>query len=194
MARLLVLLLFCGLWQPAVAYADDPLNDPLAELASGAFNGVRQGVEDLALSGNPRAATILSALQGGQLCFTPGHTLLIKGADDHYVDAATGAPVADAGFGVKPVRLNNSVRGAIDAALGSLRLFDPSASVRLEAAEAVFQSHDPAAIPALDRALAKGTDASVRRRMEQARGAAILYDRERHPGARQAGGGVVRGG
>jgi urea transport system permease protein len=192
MARLLVLLLFCGLWQPAVAYADDPLNDPLAELASGAFNGVRQGVEDLALSGNPRAATILSALQGGQLYFTPGHTLLIKGADDHYVDAATGAPIADAGFGVKLVRLNNSVRGAIDAALGSLRLFDPSASVRLEAAEAVFQSHDPAAIPALDRALAKETDASVKRRMEQARAAAVLYDRDAQQDARMAAVGVLR--
>src|SRR3978361_2235350 len=192
MARLLVLLLFCGLWQPAVAYADDPLNDPLAELASGAFNGVRQGVEDLALSGNPRAATILSALQGGQLCFTPGHTLLIKGTDDHYVDAATGDPVADAGFGVKLVRLNNSVRGAIDAALGSLRLFDASASVRREAASAVFQSHDPAAIPALDRALAKETDASVKNRMEQARAAAVLSDPDARQDARLAAVGVLR--
>ena len=82
--------------------------------------------------------------------------------------------MADAGDGARQVRLNNSVRGAIDAALGSLRLFDPDASVRLEAAEAVFNSHDPAALPALDRALAKETDASVKRRMQQARAAAIL--------------------
>jgi urea transport system permease protein len=188
MARLLLLLLLSGFCWPAAAYADDPLT----ELASGTFNVVRQGVEDLALSGNPRAATILSALQGGQLYFTPQHTLLIKGTDDHYADAATGDPVADAGFGVKPVRLNNSVRGAIDAALGSLRLFDASASVRREAAEAVFQSHDPAAIPALDRALAKETDASVRRRMEQARAAAILYDRDAPQDARMAAVGVLR--
>ena len=67
MARLLVLLLLSGLCWPVAAHADDPL----AELASGSFNGVRQGVEDLALSGNPRAATIISALQDGRLYFTP---------------------------------------------------------------------------------------------------------------------------
>ena len=93
---------------------------------------------------------------------------------------------------IKPVRLNNSVRGAIDAALGSLRLFDPNASVRLEAAEAVFQSHDPAAIPALDRALAKETDASVKLRMEQARAAAILSDPDATQDARMAAVGVLR--
>jgi urea transport system permease protein len=188
MVRLLVLLLLSGLCWPMAARADDPL----AELASGSFNGVRQGVEDLALSGNPRAATIISALQEGRLYFTPDQTLLIKAADDSYVNASTGAAVADAGFGVKPVRLNNSVRGAIDAALGSLRLFDAKASVRLDAAEAVFQSHDPAAIPALDRALAKETDASVKRRMEQARAAAVLSDPDAKPDGRMAAVSVLR--
>jgi urea transport system permease protein len=188
MVRLLVLLLLSGLCWPMAAQADDPL----AELASGSFNGVRQGVEDLALSGNPRAATIISALQNGRLYFTPDQTLLIKADDDNFTNAATGQPVADAGFGVKPVRLNNSVRGSIDAALGSLRLFDSNASVRRDAAEAVFQSHDPAAIPALDRALAKETDASVKSRMEQARAAAILSDPDAKQDARMAAVGVLR--
>ena len=152
MARLLVLLMLLGLAWPVVAHADDPI----AELASGSFNTVRQGVEDLALSGNPRAAAIIGALQDGRLYFTAGKTLLIKGATDTFTNADSGAAVsADDAFGAKPVRLNNAVRGAIDAALGSLRLFDTNASVRLQAAEAVFQSHDPAAIPAIDRALAK---------------------------------------
>ncbi len=190
MARvLLLLLLLSGLCWPQAAHADDPL----AEIASGSFNGVRQGVEDLALSGNPRAATIIAALQGGSLYFTTAKTLLIKAADGSYVSAATGASVtADDAFGAKPVRLNNSVRGAIDAALGSLRLFDASASVRLEAAEAVFQSHDPAAIPAIDRALAKETDGSVKRRMEQARAAAVLSDPNAQQDARLAAVGVLR--
>ena len=51
----------------------------------------------------------------------------------------------------------------------------PIAALRLEAAEAVFQSHDPAALPALDRALAKETDPAVKQRMEQARAAALLF-------------------
>jgi urea transport system permease protein len=173
MARLLVLLLLLGLAWPGPAEADDPI----AELASGNFNTVRQGVEDLALSGTPRAAAILSALQNGQLYATSGKLLLVKADDGRFANADTGAAVsADDAFGAKAVRLNNAVRGAIDAALGSLRLFDTNASVRLQAAEAVFQSRDPAAIPALDRALAKEADGSVRLRMQQARAAAVLSD------------------
>src|SRR5208283_3995032 len=125
MPRLLVLLLLSGLCWSFGAQADDPL----AELASGNFNTVRQGVDDLGLSGNPRAATIIFALQNGRLYYTPERTLLIKADDDSFTNAVTGESVSDAGFGVKPVRLNNSVRGAIDAALGSLRLFDKDPSV-----------------------------------------------------------------
>src|SRR5579862_8516546 len=109
MVRLLVtLLLLLGIDWPVIAHA----NNPLEELASGNFSEVRQGVEDLALSGNPRAATIISALQNGRLYYTPDQTLLIKADDDSFTSAATGDPIADAGFGVKPVRLNNSVRSA----------------------------------------------------------------------------------
>ncbi|HYZ21008.1 MAG TPA: urea ABC transporter permease subunit UrtB, partial [Rhodopila sp.] len=61
-----------------------------------------------------------------------------------------------------------------DAALGGLRLFDPQPGVRLQAAEAVFKSHDPAALAGLTRALAKEADPAVKRRMEQARAAVIL--------------------
>ncbi len=188
MARWLVLLLLSGICWPLAAHADDPL----AALASGSYNGVRQGIETLALSGNPRAATIIAALQDGRLYFTSEPMLLIKAADNGFINAATGEPVTGAGVGAKPVRLNNSVRGAIDAALGSLRLFDRSVSVRLDAAQAVFTSHDPAAIPALDRALAKETDAPVKMRMEQARAAAILSDPAASQDIRMAAVGVLR--
>jgi urea transport system permease protein len=164
-----LLLLLASLCWPFGALADDSL----AGFASGNFDGARQSVEDLALSGNPRAATIISALQRGRLYFTSDHTILIKADDGSFTDASSGAPVADA-LGVKPVRLNNAVRGAIDAAMGSLQLFDAEPSVRLQAAEAVFNSHDPAALPALERALSKETDSGVKRRMEQAQAAAIL--------------------
>ncbi len=182
----LLLLLLAG-W-PISANADDPI----AELASGSFNTVRQGVEDLAVSGSPRAADIISALRDGRLFFTPDHTLLIKAPDDRYLGAATGQPIADPGFGVKPVRLNNSIRSAIDEAMGSLQLLDPSPSVRQDAAEAVFQSHNPQAIPALQRALAKETDPAVHRRMEQAVAAATLSDPDAKPDQQLAAVSVLR--
>jgi urea transport system permease protein len=182
---LLMLALLC--WSGA-ARADDPV----AAFGSGSFESTRHGVEELALSGNPRAATIISALAAGRLFFTPDQTVLIKADDGSYTNAATGAPVGDAGFGIKPVRLNNAVRGAIDAAMGSLQLFDANPATRLTAAEAVFNSHDPAAIPALDRALAKETDTSVKSRMEQARAAAILYSDNASQPDRLAAVGVLR--
>src|SRR3954471_13406720 len=186
MLRLLVLLLLlCG---PLTARADDPL----AELASGNFNTVRQGVEDLVQSGDPHTAAILSALQGGRLYYMPDQTLLIMADDDSYTNARTGEPVTDTDSEAKAVRINNSIRSALDAALGSLRLFDASASVRMDAAEAVFNAHDPAAIPALDRALAKEIDATVKARMEQARAAAVISDPDAAQDVRLASVAVLR--
>jgi len=175
MARLLVLLLLlAGAILPGTARADDPL----AGLASGSFAGVKQGVEELALSGDPRAALLIQALADGALYFNDDQALFIKGADGTYLDAASGAkvdPQPDEDD-LHQVRLNNAVRGAIDAAMGSLQLFDADAAKRLLAAEAVFVAHDPVAIPALDRALEKEADAPVKKRMQQARAAAVLSD------------------
>ena len=92
------------------------------------------------------------------------------------VAADTGAPATDVpATALKPVRVNNPVRNAIAAALGGLRLFSPDPALRLEAAEAVFQSHDPESLPALDRALAKETDPAVKERLQQARAASAAF-------------------
>jgi len=163
---------------PCLAYAGDPIE----ELASGSFSDVRQGVDDLVASGNPRTALILQALQNNSLYYNEDPVgLFIQADDETYTDAMTGAKVEDPGDDVKKVKINNAVRATIEASLGALRLFDPSSSVRLDAAEAVFTSHDPAAIPALDKALAKETNAGVRRKMQQARAAAVLSNTEASP-------------
>ena len=58
--------------------------------------------------------------------------------------------------------------------LGTLTLGSPDPAVRLAAAENMFRNPDPAGIPALDAAIAKETDASVKARLEQARASAVL--------------------
>ncbi len=162
----------------APAHADD---DALAGLASGNYDQVAQGVTDLAQSGNPRAAAIITALQNSQLYYLPDKTLVIKAADGSYTNAATGDAVTvpptdddDPDSGPQQVRLNNNVRIAMDAAMGSLQLLDPDPATRLSAAGAVFTAHNPAAVPVLDKAIAKETNASVKTAMEQARAAAVL--------------------
>ena len=144
----------------------------LAQL-SGGFDDVRQGVEAVGTSGSPRAGVILDALQAGRLFTRAGGGPVIRTPEGAAVDAETGTPIPDAA-GLRPVRLNNQVRRALDAAQGGLRLFAPDPAVRAAAAEAVFKTRDAAALPALDRALAAETQPGVRTVMRQARAAAML--------------------
>ena len=180
MHRLIAVLLLMFLMLPASqARADDPYEAIAASagtISAAAFDSVRQGIEQLALLGDPRAAVVIGALHDGKLYASEDHTLFIQQPDGKYVDARTGAPAPDVSEDdVKTVRVNNAVRSAIDAALGSLQLFAPDTSTRLQAASAVFTAHDPAALPALDKALAQEKNAGVKQRMEQARAAALLF-------------------
>ncbi len=144
----------------------------LAPLGSQSFEDIRRGVEALAVSGEPRAGPVLEALQAGRLLIQPGGALFIREPSGDVVSAETGAP-ADAAD-LRPVRVNNGVRRAVDAAMGGLRLFSPDPATRADAAQAVFKSRDAAALPALDRAIAGERDAGVRQTMQQARAAAVL--------------------
>ena len=176
MKRLAGLLLIVVLALAPVTSRAQSADEAFAALASPSFETIRQGVGMLAVSGHPQAVAILSALQANRLfARTADKALFIKADDGSFVDATTGKPAPDImSSGLKPVRMNNAVRGEVEAALGSLRMFAPDTATRLDAAEAVFHSHDPAALPALDRALARESDADVKRRMEQARAAALL--------------------
>ena len=144
-------------------------------LASTSYDSIRRGVETLSASGDPRAQAVIESLQAGKLFMRGDKALFIAKDGGTFVEAAGGA-IADVAAGaLKPIRINNAVRNAIDAAMGALRLFAPDRPTRLDAAEAVFRARDPAVLPALERALAKEPDPGVKRRMEQARAAVRLF-------------------
>ena len=166
------LLLVLGVLLVPLASRAQPDDANYGAFAGHDYEAMRAAVERLGISGDPRAVAVLGALQSGRLLVGPEHALFIRKADGSVVEALTGKP-AEAG-GLKEIRKSNAVRRAVDAALGGLRLFAADPSVRAAAAEAVFQSRDAAALPALDRALAKETDPGVRRAMQQARAAAVL--------------------
>ena len=171
MTRCLALLFFAALWFAPLQTRAQAQNqgqnqaqaadDALAALASPGFNTVREGIEALATSGHPRAQAIVAALQAGKLFAGPGKVLFVKNDDGTIAEATTGATADVPASALKPVRVNNAVRGAIDAALGVLRLFAPDPADRLAAAEAVFRSRDPVALPALERAMAAETNPKV---------------------------------
>jgi urea transport system permease protein len=178
MSRYLAFILLTVFWLLPSAGRAETADEAYASLATTNFEQIRHGVMALSVSGDPRAQIVITALQNGRLFMRPDNALFIKNDKGTFSDALTGASSEVSGGALKQVRVNNAVRGAIDAALGVLRLFAPDASIRLAAAEAVFLARDPAALPALDGALAKETDPAVKRRIEQARAAAVLSSSE----------------
>ena len=165
MTRLLLALVLL-LARPALAQ-----DDPFAGVAGTNFDEIRRGVETLAASGHPQAAATITALQDEALFLGPGRALFIRRGQ--LTDARTGQPAAEPP-GLRAVRVNNAVRRAAEAAMGSLTLFAADPAIRARAAEAVFKSRDPVGIPALTRALAAEKDLAIRAVMEQARAAAVL--------------------
>ena len=193
MKHLIRLVLLATLMLPPAIARAQPADDALAALASGNYDSIRHGVEQLAFSGDPRALPIIAALHDGKLYARTDHALFIKQGDDSFVEAASGKPAPDVmASGLKQVRMNNPVRGAVDAAMGSLQLFAPDPTLRMTAAEAVFHSHDPAALPALEKAIAKETNTGVKARMEQARAAATLFSADAKEPDRLAAVEVIR--
>jgi urea transport system permease protein len=154
-----------------------PYEDALGRFANDSFDETIEGINAVAASGNPLAAQVIGALQEGRLLFSAeSKRVFIRERSDRVIDAATGEPVVGgAPADLAPVRLNNRLRRIVEAALGGLTLMAPDPGKRLEAAQAVLKSKDANALPALDQAIAKETDARVKRALVDARAAVVLY-------------------
>jgi urea transport system permease protein len=152
------------------------LEDALAHFTANDFSETIAGINEVAASGDPRAETIIRALQDGQLLFSAERkAVYIKNDSGKLTDAATGQPIDGAAPGdADVVRLNNRLRGAIDAAVGGLTLLAKDPGVRYDAAQAVFKSRQASALPTLEAAITKEQDPQVKRVMMAARAAIIL--------------------
>ncbi|MEJ0077701.1 MAG: urea ABC transporter permease subunit UrtB [Alphaproteobacteria bacterium] len=163
----------------------------LAGFTKDSFNDTDAAIGAVAASGNPLAVQVIEALQDGRLAFS-GDKVFIREKSGTTLDAATGKPAAAAPADLKTVRLNNRLRRSIEAALGGLTLMSPDPARRLEAAQAVFKSRDANALPTLDAALAKETDARVKRTLTEARAAVILFQPNAAENDKIAAIGVIR--
>jgi urea transport system permease protein len=180
---LAVLFLLIALSWPARAG-----QDPFAEIASPRFDVEAQGVKDLAVSGSPRAAAVVDALRDGQVWawkWPRDDAPLYIRNDKGFFDARTGDPVAaPPPVNLRKVIVNDSVRAAIDSAEGALTLFSPDPAKRRKAADVLYQSADPGALPTIEQALAKEQDEGVARILREARAAALLKSDTGEPQAR----------
>jgi urea transport system permease protein len=150
--------------------------DALTRFTADSFDDTTEGINGVASSGQALAATVIEALQDGRLLFSAqAKKVFYRDKAGMLLDAATGEPlVAGAPTDLAPVRINNRLRRVIEAALGALTLMAPDPDKRLNAAQAVFKSRDAAALPTLEQAIAKETDARVKRALTEARAAVIL--------------------
>ncbi|MCW6512475.1 urea ABC transporter permease subunit UrtB [Hyphomicrobiales bacterium BP6-180914] len=162
----------CAVTSPARA---DAIDDALGHFAQDKFPETDKGIDSLSGSGAPTAAAVMDALANNRLLFDPGSKqIFYKDASDTLFDAKTGAKAegVDAST-LKKVRLNNAVRSKLQSVGGSMALLAPDPTKRLDAANAVFRSHDANQLAPVETALAKENDAAVKAALLQAR-AAIL--------------------
>jgi len=175
-ARLCSLLLSLFLIAFAVPAFAGPFEDAVAKFANDDYSDTEEAIGVVASSGNPLAFPIISALQDGRLMADPdSKKVYVTGADGKSIDAATGQPVASVPDSASAVRLNNRLRRSVDAAIGSLTLQSPDVGARLLAAQSVFKSHEETALEAVDGALAKETNKSVKAALGDARAAILLF-------------------
>jgi urea transport system permease protein len=153
-----------------------PFEDAVAKFANDEFSDTEEAIAAIATSGNPRAYSIISALQDGRLSADPEtKRVYITQADSKTIDALTGSPAAAIPDGAAAVRLNNRLRRAVEAALGGLTLQSPDPAKRIQAAQSVFKTHDEAMLPAIDSALQKESNKGAKLAFSEARAAILLF-------------------
>jgi len=160
------------------AHSDD-LPALIDMLAKGGFSQRAKVIENLAATGDARVIPALEALGEGDLYArkADGKVVIGKRSGSVYVltDPLTGESLGDlAKDALKKVKVNNRLRRAVRDGLGGLQLRSKNPADRLAAADKVFKSKDPEAIPLLDAAIAAEEDAAVKTAMLEAHAVAVL--------------------
>jgi urea transport system permease protein len=168
--------IICVLLSAVAGAQAGPYEDALPGFTEGSLSDTGEAIDKVVASGSPLAAPLLEALQDARVLFSAEKKLVfIKTKDDKLIDAATGKPFdGEPPADIDTVIVNNRLRNSISAALGGLTLMSANANRRYDAAQAVFRSREPGALPTLDAALAKETDARVKRALTEARAAVLL--------------------
>jgi urea transport system permease protein len=192
--RIVALVIALSLLLVGVTLAEaGPYEDALAGFTTDSFSDTADAIDALTASGDPRTGPLLEALKEQRLLFSAeAKKVFIKDASGKLTDAAKGEAVATPPADTVNVRLNNRVRGMLDAALGSLTLMAKEPSRRLDAAQAVFKSRDAGALPNIDKAVEKEADPRVKKALIEARAAILLSSADASPKEKIAAIAVIR--
>lgn len=156
------------------------LEELIADLPKGKFKERALVIEEIARTGDPRAVAILEALSAGDLMqLKKGEKSVVRvekaGKGFNTFDPLTGEAKGEiTKRGARKIKVNNKLRRAIAAAIGTMTLMSPDRERRLEAAASIFKTGDAGQLEALDTAIAAEQDAEVKAAFEDARAAAVL--------------------
>jgi len=167
--------------------------EALPRFSADSYAETEAAVVEVAQSGDPRAAEVVQALADGRLLYSSERKLFIKDKSEALREVATGQAVSDPPAGLKPVRVNNKIRRAIDSAIGGLTLLAPDPGKRLEAAQSVFKARNAALLPPVRTALERETEPRIRRALMEANAALVFLSPDQPELDRLTAAGVIAG-
>ncbi len=141
-----------------------------------------EAIRRLAVSQDARAIAVLRALGDDALALIDDGKRAVIVADGEMTDAATGEKLGAAPANLETLIVNNRLRGEIGAAIAALKLGSPDRATRLAAARELQGSDNEDALPIIEAAAAKESDAQIRSILELA--AASLAIRSSEPAER----------
>lgn len=161
----------------AAAFAQEAptLDAALQRLAADNFAETEKAIAEIAASGDPLVSKLLEAASAKRLFFSASaKAAYFKDAAGAAFDGKSGEPVTSPPADLAAVRLNNKLRGAVDAAIGGLSLLSDDPIKRQDAAASVFKSRDAKKLGAVEAALAKEQSPEIKAVLEQARAAIVV--------------------
>ena len=135
-----------------------------AETRIAALNEVLGGADE-------KTIALIQALSDDAVKFSPTAVYVIKDGKGH--DPVTGAELA-VPEAAEDVINNNQMRGELDLALASIKLFSPDVAVRAEAVKTLQGEPDEAKLPLIEKGIAAETVPSIRLSLEHIRSAMLL--------------------
>ncbi|MFK4444364.1 urea transport system permease protein [Caballeronia udeis] len=147
--------------------------DDLAPLAADDFDAKSAAIDKLIANADAPSIAVLNALSDGSLVATDAGKVLIQ-TDDGNKDPLTNKTVEapDA----QPVTLNNLLRSKVSGALSGLQLASPDIAVRRAAIDELLKNADPSIKPLVDKARAKETDPTLKKRLDTLWATTALHD------------------
>ena len=165
---------------PSLAAPDAELSAAIAALAEGKLKERAVKVEALLATGDPQVIPVLTHLADGTLYYRKSDkaVLLTEKTGKGYAttDPLSGEVTRDVPKkALKKIKANNSLRRLIRDGLSLFALSSKNPAERLSAAETIFNAHDAAVLPLVEKRLEIEKDPAVLAVLEQTRSAVLLF-------------------